>query len=282
MPVINPLNPVQSTILEILASERGLSVADLHAKVLSRKQDISIQSLYRIVGQMLAQQMLVKQKEKLSIHSIWIAHLQQFIDAVRLGQSSSETLLPEKDGERREVFGDSLFTIDPLWSHLYKSVASLYKDPLWYMFSSHPWHVLGMPDTESRLYDGLSPHGHKLYGNDTFLDRYAFTLNPVPCRVAFTSDPPFPKEGYSLWICGDYIVDSVLPEILTKHFAFFFQTVQSVDQFHPELFADIFHMKARCKVTVRKSADEAAALRAKFLLFFPPEHPQANSHRISS
>jgi hypothetical protein len=176
--------------------------------------------------------------------------------------------LPVKDGEKKEFFAESLGALDPLWNHILRTVAGIYKDAEWYEYNSHPWHFLGATETERRLYESLGPKGHKMYGNDTFLDQYGVQFNAEGSDALIVPQSPFPKEGYSLWLCGDYIVDCVFPDVLSKHFSFFFQTVQSIEQFHPELFADIFRMKTRCRLLVWKSAREAALLRQKFEPFF--------------
>lgn len=124
---------------------------------------------------------------------------------------------------------------------------------------------------ETRLYDSLGSMGHKLCGNDTFLDRYGTKISSSRCPVVLSTETPFLQEGYSLWVCGDYVADCIFPTVLSRHFAFFFQTVQSLEQFHPQLFADVFKMKARCKLQVWKSAEEARLLRAKFQTYFAPD-----------
>ncbi len=273
MTILDPIHPVQSAILELLASKPGQTVADVHRKLAASGMEASVPNLYRTIGQMVEKQMLVKEKSHLSINFMWIAHVLQFAEMVErnyVHRNDPETTeLPMIDGEKREFFAESLGALTPVWNHILAKIAGQSSDPIWYEYNSHPWHFLAMTDIERRLYDSLGRNGHKLYGNDTFLDRYGTSMSTLSCPVVHSDDVPFPKDGYSLWVCGDYVVDCVFPKTLSKHFAFFFRAVQSIDQFHPELFADIFRMKARCRLLVWKSSGEASLLRSKFRPFFP-------------
>ena len=272
MPTLDPLHPLQSAILELLIVSPGLTMAALHERVCKEsKVDVSLQNLYRTVSQMIEAQQLIREKGKLSINMVWASHLARFADQVRqhyLNSTPSILDLPTEDGKKREFFAESLGALDPLWNHILRTIAGMYDDPEWYEYNSHPWHFLGATETERRLYESLGPRGHKIYGNDAFLDRYGVKLNTDGSDALIATDTVYPKEGYSLWLCGDYIVDCIFPEVLSQHFAFFFQTVHTIEQFHPELFADIFRMRARCRLLVWKSAKEAALLRKKFLTLF--------------
>ncbi len=272
MTTLDPLHPLQSSIVELLSEQTGMTVAELHFKLKSAcAVEVSVQNLYRAIGQMLDAQMLIREKGKLSLNLVWASHFIRCADSVRrryLATDDDIVDLPKRDGERREFFAESLGALDSIWNHVLRKVTAMEENMPWFEYNAHPYHLLGMTQTEERLYGSLGA-GHKLYGNDTFLDRYGVLRNIEKSNVVMQNQTPFLKDGYSLWICGDYIVDCVLPESLTRHFAFFFQTVQTIDQFHPELFADVFKMKARCKLLVRKSASESAMLRAKFGEFFP-------------
>lgn len=272
MPTLDPLHPLQSAILEVLVAAPGVTMSELHVRVMNDcKVDVSLQNLYRTVGQMIEAQLLIREKGKISLNAVWASHLTRFAEEAKkqyLDNTPSTLDLPTADGGKKEFLAESLGALDPLWNHILRTIAGIYDDPEWYEYNAHPWHFLGFTETERRLYESLGTRGHKLYGNDSFLDHYGVKLNASGDDVAVAADSPFPKEGYSLWLCGDYIVDCVFPETLSKHFAFFFQTVQTIDQFHADLFADIFRMKARCRLLVWKSAKEAALLRAKFLPYF--------------
>ena len=265
----DPLHPIQSGILEGLAMKPGTTVAALHA-ILQKdnKTDVSLPNLYRTIGQMVDAQILVREKGLLSLNHAWIPHLLHVADAVRANYGKGSIIQPLKEGERRGYTAESLAALDGPWFHVLAHCADTDPTREWYAYNSHPWHPIGMSDTELRGYKALALKGiscRMLYGSNTFLDRYGKKLaQSKGFRIAIDDDARFPKEGYALWVCGDHIIECILPDAIAKRFSFFFDTVKHINQFDPELFADVFHMKARCTVTIRRSKKDAAKLRAIF------------------
>ena len=277
MSLIDPLHPLQSSIVEILANRKDITMAQLH-QTLIKQHDIriSLQNLYRTVGQMVENQMLVREDGKLSLNFVWITHQMKFTETIRHTYLTSLTTLdlPEKEGDRREFSADSLMGLDPTWNDLLTRIAASSTDEGFYEYISHPYYYLGKRETETRFYQGMAERNipcFTLHGNDSFLDRYGnklVTLEGV--RSITASDTGFPAEGYVLSIYGGLIVECIFPPVIARHFAVFFQTVGSIEQFDAELFSSIFRMRARCKLTVRKSNGDAQKLKAKISAYFAP------------
>ncbi len=268
---VDPLHPLQSTILEVLGSKQSLTITELHKRLKKEAVTVSLPNLYRMVSQMIDSQMLVKTYGKISLNMVWIGHLTGFLDTVNrtyVEHRTEEFQFPLKEQERREFFADSLMSLDPVWSHVLLKMTREPQTHPSYMYNSHPWYSLGMRETETRFYQGMVARGNPLiilYGNDTFLDRYGEKLIRVKnVHASIDTHTPFPAEGCAIWVCDDHILECVFPPAITKHFSFFFSTVESISQFDAELFSDIFHMKAKCKIAVRRDTKEAAKLRAIF------------------
>ena len=274
MASFDPLHPLHSAIVEILAGRPGATVAALHRMLAAEGTDVSVPNLYRVVGQMTEAQMLVKAGGRLSLNLVWVSSIATFFDTVRerylSGTASGE--LPTKEGKRREYHADSLAGLDPMWNDVLMKLIQVTKGGQWYEYASHPYFYLGIPETESRFYAGLRDRKvtcRVLHGNDTFLDLHGDKLVAMDgAKTAVDPNPPFPKEGYVLVVYGDYVMECVFPPDVAGHFAFFFETVRSMDGFDPQLFADVFRMKAKCKISVRKSAREAVMLGDKIAASF--------------
>ncbi len=268
---LDPLHPLQSSILELFGCRQALTVADIRNELEKDGVTVSLPNLYRTVSQMIDAQMLVKGSGKISLNMVWVAHLTSYVSTVTktyVEQRVDEFQFPLLEQERREFWADSLMGLDPIWAHvLLRMTKSLQEHPA-YMYNSHPWYSLGMRETETRFYQSMVASGHPmiiLYGNDTFLDRYGERLIRVRnVHGSITPDIPFPKEGCALWVCDDHILECIFPPAITRHFAFFFNTVESIETFDAELFSDIFRMKAKCKITVRRNVREAQKLRSIF------------------
>ena len=282
MTSFDPLHPLHSAIIEILARRPGMTVVALHWELQECGLDASVPNLYRVIGQMVECQMLVKNKGKIALNLVWVSFIARFFTTVKqlyLSTSGEERELPSRDGERREFHADSLAGLDPIWNHLLTRLTEVSKGGEWLEYASHPYFALSIPEMETRFYHGLKQRGIScriLHGNDTFLDKHGdklVALNAAETSIHLAS--PFPKEGYVLIVYADYVVECVLPEELARHFSFFFASVRSMEQFDPQLFAEIFRMKTKCKISVRKSARDAEALRRKFMPFFPRKKTRA-------
>jgi hypothetical protein len=205
---------------------------------------------------------------------VWLAHLTSFVEQAKKTHAETTRILeaPLKPNERREFKADSLYALDPIWFQLLLDCAKLSQGKSCYVYNSHTWYTLGMHDQDERGWRGLTEHGTSCYflcGNDTFLDRHGLKLLQMQnYHTAVTEDPPFPADGYNINICGDYIIEGIFPEAIRKHFALFFESVKSIDQFDAELFADVFRMKAKCKITVRRNVEEAEKLRKSIKRYF--------------
>jgi len=271
MPVLDPIHPVQSAILETLAAKQALTINDLHAEVSAGGVPLSKPNLYRAVSQLIDAQVLVRNAGTISLNLLWIAQVHGFWDticATYLSESPGEFSFILKEGERREFYSDSLLNLDPIWSHVLANMTKTKQKHPTFIYNSHPWYSLGMRETETRVYKGLTASGHVCalcYGNDTFLDRYGDKLIRVKnFHTHILPELSFPKEGYALWVSDDHVLECVFPPVISRHFAFFFNTVHAIEQFDPELFTDIFRMKSKCKVAVRRNAKEAEKLRGIF------------------
>src|SRR3989338_11715611 len=84
MTLLDPLHPLQSSILEILARGQGITMAQLHQALIKQHGiRISLQNLYRTVGQMVEKQILVREGKKLSLNFVWITHQAKFTENLR-------------------------------------------------------------------------------------------------------------------------------------------------------------------------------------------------------
>jgi hypothetical protein len=268
---LNPLHPEESSILELLAGSPQLTVQQLHER-LAAEYDVkmSLQNLYRKIAQLIEAQMLVRAQGKLALHHVWLSHLLAFSKKAKECYRHLPVTGPDislEDGEEREFSAESLSDLDPLWSDVLLRLVPLSRSRVWYAYNSHPWYLLGMPDTEMRVFQGLIIEGielQMLYGGTSFLDEYA--VRKVKMRgltVRTSSATDFPAEGYNLWVCGRYLVECAFPPAISNHFAFFFRNVHSIEQFELGLFSDLFHTRARCTIKVRRDKVKSAALAAK-------------------
>ena len=238
MSIFNPLDREGSAILSIVAKKPLISVADIHKSLKTRfGYSMSLQNTYRRITQMVEAQMLVRDDGRHSIHQVWLAHLASFVEQAKATSTSSITNNDLKDiasGGERRYQASSLRELDPIWSDILAKLVPIAQQNTWHIYNSHPWYLLGMPDTELRVFEGLTLAGVRLnvvYGGVEFLDRYA--LRQVKIRgvkLCNRAVPELPREGYNLWVCGEFLVECTFHSTISNHFAFFFRNIQSASR----------------------------------------------------
>lgn len=275
-PTLDPLHPLHSAILELLAKSGFLTAQALGEAIRTEYAlTISQASLYRQLAQLVLHQYLVKDNGTYGLNLVWLSRMECFaLEAIRSHRISSDNdaIRNLKEGNQIEFFGESLQALDVTWSHVLVTIAQLTQERQWYAYNAHPYYPLGMLETELRLYQAFARQGitfHMLFGNQTFLDTLGKDLIKISSYKTRTTDqPPFLKEGYVVNALGDYIIEVIYPEQISRHFTLIFQTVQSAEDYDPQLFLDFFKMKARCKLTLRRSNKEAQKIRGLVQPYF--------------
>jgi len=266
----DPLHPQQNAIIEIIALSPNLTISELH-ETLKRRYNVSIslQHVYRLVTQMVEEQMVLKTKGKLTLNLMWLSYVGLFAERARMSTAMAtldSTMFPLEEGQKKSLSANSLMGVETIWNHL---LIQLYQSTLeknLFKYYSHAWWQLEKVETQKKAYAEIAKRGINcfyVFGNNGFLDKKGAEILSPTFKATIAKNPPFPTEGYNLNVYGEYILECVFPEKLTKHLEFFFDGVKDEASFDQELFLDLFTKRAACKVTVWRNAKQAEALRAK-------------------
>jgi hypothetical protein len=269
---IDPIHPVYSAVVEMVAVYPNITVSELHAHLASKlKIQISQAQLYRVVTRMVDSQILIKVHGKLVLNLMWISYVEYIAGrAKRIAQHVDDFTLGM--GEKRIYEARSLFDVESIWNHVLVSLYRKIQEKQLHKYYSHAWWQLGRNAEEISFYKQLKDRGidcHWLFGSDSFLDRIGAERIREVFPATTTTSPPFPHDNYNLNVYGEYIIECILPEKISKHFAFFFEKVETLKEFDHDMFMDIFGMRGKYKVTVWRNKKQADALRAKLATYFP-------------
>ncbi len=273
MLIYDPLHPLQSYVLQALAEQPGSTIENIHT-VVNMQIPVSRQNLYKIVAKLIETQVLVKKGKGIFFHASWLDGMCDLFNNAKIQQEKNQQIedVLLQDGERKEYIADSLTSLDVPWGHMMDVLTSQVHAPDYFLYHSHSYYYPTMNVTELRLWASLHRKGihmHHLIGNSTFLDKYAVNASKMPgTEYIFTDSPPFLKKSYQLNVYGEYIFEVIIPEEISQRFEYFYQTVQNIEDFNVELFADIFKMKSKCKLIYRRSKKDTGELRKKFGMYF--------------
>ncbi len=268
---LDPIHPVYSAVIEMTAVYPQVTVAQLHEMLRKKlKIDVSLAQLYRVITRMVDAQILIKSQGKLSVNLMWVSYV-EFIAgrAKRVQQRTDE--FPLRPGQKKTYTAHSLLDVEAKWNHVLVSLYRVLQQKTLYKYYSHAWWQLGRNAEEISFYKQLKEAGidcHWVFGGNTFLDKEGAKRISEVFPAVTAGDPPFPRDGYNLNVYDEYILESILPEKVSKRFAFFFDRVHDMRHFNHDLFVDIFTMRAPYKLTVWRNLRQADMMRQTLRKFF--------------
>ncbi len=261
---------VYDAIIEVLIKEKSLNIQDIHKKI-EEKILVSLPNFYKIIAKLIADQILIKENKKISIHKRWIlaiSNLSERMNGISAYYIDGE-IIKLKDGKFLEYFWGSILEIDSLWWSLMMMVNNYYgKNIDTFVYQAHPYYMLWTKETEIGFFEQEMKLStiHFLIWNTSVLDMYGIKFyENIGLKIQATENVPFPREGYCITIIGDYIFEFIYPENSIQYFWLLFDTTTSLELYNPELFRRIFEIRVRCKLTVRRNKRYADEVRTKFL-----------------
>lgn len=277
-------NEIESSILEVLARRPRTSVESLR-EILQHDYEVcvSCSQLYKICKKMCLSYILIREHGTFSLHNLRIDKLDSYLDLVRKNyfvQSIEKPFLNmfETKVVKATSYIDAMQKRHQIMSEIMKEQ----KKEDFFLYESHFYYVLGeekrIENPAEDFNTTLFATGRKSYcicGNTTFLDTYKkpsffkrHQQHPNYHEI-HTTKTPFPKEGYNLYVYGDYIIEEVEPQEFTKEILVFFKTVQNLKEIDKKIIQVLFTKKMKRKFTIRKNPQEAGKLKKEIQKWFP-------------
>ncbi len=241
--------PLIDDIIKFIAHQKSITTIEA-MKHIQLSHNISRASFFRIINQLIARQLLAKEGKRIILNATWMMEYLNLAESIKLSFIESPVLRDLQIGESQRIEWDSLMDIDPIYNDMYVRLTQ--KSDLHEMvhYNSHAYHMNGVPDTEWPFRNSLKTSGIKQYmvfGNTTFLDQQGseFVKQYGWAKSILATNHPFPRDGYMMMIVGDYIMDLSFPKHISDGFRFFFETIQTMKDFHFTLFNSLFHQKGK-------------------------------------
>ncbi len=275
--VLDPLHPLFTAVLDIVASNPGIAMGELHAKLLKRREKdvrVTLQHAYRVVTRLIDEQILLKTKGKLSVNLMWLSYVEFFAEKAKktIGASAHKAnVLPLEPNKRATFHASTLLDVQTIWNHLLVQLNRMTQEKFLFKYYSHAWWQVGRNALDAEFYRRIRDKGvhcYWLYGGDTFLDHSAANENQDLFETRIVQDAPFPNDGYNVNVYGEYIMECIFPDKIARQLGFLFESVGSKEKFDEDLLADIFAEKAEYKVTLWRHKKQAATVRAQIAKYF--------------
>jgi len=266
-------DPLYDVIISIFIEHQRISTQELH-KYINKAIAISLPNLYKIIGKLLDEQILIKEGTMLSLHSRRIGEFYETADKLKKAYfETSSHPIDLKEGEMINFQANSIKDIDGIRWDIYLAVHRLHdiSEPM-YIYHAHPYYALGMHKTEMAFFTAAQKNTtvYLLFSDTWFLDNYWAELYTKAGmkNVAISKKHPFLQDGYCLNVVWEYVFEFIYPKNISEFFKVFFSSTHEVKQFNKELFGKIFEMKWDCKVTVRRNKKDAEMFKKEIMKYF--------------
>ena len=205
---------------------------------------------------------ILKEGQTFSLNQSWIQKLHDFIEIADKTHTARKTMAVQlEEWESNVFYATNLQELDFTWADVVSSLCRLGLHDNTYQFDSHNFYIFVDPEQENWVQKSFVEepyHNYVITGNDTFLDKYGLNFfNKEKYRGAIVSDAPFPTNGYYLTVVWDYLVEYFMPTAIFNHIHNIYNSISSYEQIDLDLMKSLLFMKAKCKLTIRRSKQDA-------------------------
>lgn len=259
-------------IVNKLIEDKSISTQKLHKEV-AKEYDISLPNFYKVISNLLDEQILIKRDKKLFLHNRWVMW---FIDiAERLKNTyltEEKNIIELQDWEAMYHKASNVEALDGVRGDRMLQVNRVYGNKeATYVYQAHPYYALWMKNTEMAFFKEAKKLAdvYFLTWNSNFLDTYWANLYSEIGIQSIASDTvPFLKDWYCVTVIGDYVFEVLYPKEISDYLKIFFDSIKKLEDLNQELFERVFKMKADFKLTLRRDTNQADNIKKIFKKIF--------------
>jgi hypothetical protein len=273
--MINERKNLAHYIIQSLASQQLLEVADLRKKVLDVSgKHYSVQGLYKELRKLQEEGVLFKLKNKYSLRFPWV------FDFISLADKLSETytqqpqfplILPEIN--KKEIWHfSSLLKMNDFWSHILLILIQQSKHKVLLGWNPHPWFHLVQTKQEEQYIKALKLARSKLYlivGGRSLLDKWTEKFwDKETVRYSFGKSDFHNERSTYFNVIDEYVVTVKLQPKTAQAIDTIYENTKSMDDLNINSILLIFNQKTKCSIWLEKNPQKAKKIGIKFKKFW--------------
>ena len=285
-----PTGLSDSVILEVIARSPGMSITSLWRELTeTHGLSMACSNLYTPIRRLEQKRILVREGDGYCLNGDWVDQLCQYSYLLQKAQDTRLTF-PLDLYEERQWLVQNDKERESIWWLLQSRMIEASDEQAYYTYRSHSFWRPAVPAGNTLPQLPSAFHTYAIYGNDTFLDQHGIELsNLLGGSSVIAPDAPYPKEGYVLFVCGEYICDWSYHPTVSKAFADIFRNTESIHDFSVEEMRSLYTQEAPFSIDLRRNPEEAEKHRriirgycvgekAKGALLTHAELPEMPSH----
>jgi len=258
-------------IIITLLSQGSLDSLDLLEKAKGRIS-LTKQGFYKSLRELIAEEVVTKNKQQVFLSTIWLNKLRGFIDNVESNYLShtSKELLSLQEGDTMTFKFKSILDLDLMWVHYFYMVSKQLDVPILF-FNPHEFWSLFRSDIQNQLYAWIQAHNKKVYmvvGDNTPLDISTTSKNKkFGLEIAYERQPSL-LSNVALTVIEDYIFYTIIDKNTTNAIDAIYKKYKAWEPAVQEELEIIIGNMKRSKVVIERNKKKAESLRKKLMKYF--------------
>ena len=170
---------IKETIITLL-SEGPVDSLVLLEKIKAQKM-VTKQGFYKATRELINEEVITKNKQKILLSPVWITKLQQFIREVEGSSTShvSQEIIRLEEGDSMVFRFKSIVELYLLWGHYFLIFCKKTDSPVIF-FNSHNFWILLRPDIENEIYQWTKDENKEVYTVGLYNTKL---LKPRACKI---------------------------------------------------------------------------------------------------
>lgn len=262
---------VEDRLVEVLAKYSAQTAAQLHKAI----GDCSIQAIYKELGKLEQQGVVIKIDRRYSLRVPWILELADLAEQATktYANARAAAIVLPKEGERVIWHFTDLLKLNNFWSQLLLVLLQQSGERILLTWMPHPWFHLVYSEQEQQYIKSLELTQTRLYlinGGQTFLDHWAERYWQGEHIEYSLAESPFAKEDPSIYynVVGDYVITGRLDREITEEIEALYAKTKSMDEVDFSEVFRIFNSRVRASLWLEYKPEKAKEVRKKFERYF--------------
>jgi hypothetical protein len=252
-------------------SRGPILIKNLVAK--SIKEDgITFQAVYKALLKMRYEEIIVKNKQIISLSIPWVYKLTRFTEQAIKAYSleSYNSFLGFREKQKNILTFRDFTNTYIYWVHMMISLAQEYREPI-FLYNSHDWYALARPDLKADFFTWLERYKRPtfmLIGHDTVMDQKTAKKN----RSDYLQIGVVEKKLFNDWsyivVIGDFVLETRCEKETALAINKIYQKYQTLDDSVAKELLKIASKKQIWKIIITRNKDKAKILRKKLSKYF--------------
>jgi len=260
---------IKETIISLLA-KGSIDSTELQRQV-SEQKKVTKQGFYKALRELVAQEVVVKNKQLLLLNNVWVNRLHHFIGSVDETYQLQDSFLSLEEGESLVYHFKTIPSLDALWMHYFFIIAKKEAAQPIAFYNAHEFWSLFRYTEESFMYKWIADQKRTTYlvvGNNTDLDRSTTKyIKDFGLDIAYENTPSFNKN-YFTTVIGDYILDTILDMNTANEIDRLYKNNCEWNEAVSKQLSAILSNLKRSKVVIYRNKKKAQLLRKKLMNYF--------------